>query len=154
MELSQFESFISQLPIYEYRLIDTADISIEERVRIICEQECERYGSTWACPPGVGSLKECGKKIKSYPQGIFFSSVAEVSDLMNMEEMLSTRKAHEEITTAVGDFIKAAGHEIYILSTESCDLCSPCAYAEGKPCRYPDKCIPVWKVTALWQMLL
>lgn len=142
MELSQFESFISQFPIYEYRLIDTADISIEERVRIICEQECKRYGSTWACPPGVGSLKECGKKIKSYPQGIFFSSVAEVSDLMNMEEMLSTRKAHEEITTAVGDFIKAAGHEIYILSTESCDLCSPCAYAEGKPCRYPDKMHP------------
>lgn len=68
--------------------------------------------------------------------------MAEVSDLMNMEEMLSTRKAHEEITTAVGDFIKAAGHEIYILSTESCDLCSPCAYAEGKPCRYPDKMHP------------
>ena len=38
--------------------------------------------------------------------------------------MLSTRKAHEEMT-AVGDFIKAAGHEIYILSTESVDLVLP-----------------------------
>ena len=71
MELSQFESFISQFPIYEYRLIDTADISIEERVRIICEQECERYGSTWACPPGVGSLKECGKKNQKLSAGYF-----------------------------------------------------------------------------------
>ena len=142
MELRQFESFISQFPIYEYRLIDTADISIEERVRIICEQECERYGSTWACPPGVGSLKECGKKIKSYPQGIFFSSVAEVSDLMNMEEMLSTRHQHEKITEEIASFLREQGFSVFTLSTESCDICEKCAYKEGKPCRYPDRMHP------------
>ena len=94
----KFEDFIAQYPIFEYRLLDTADIKVQERVRTICKQECERYGSTWACPPAVGELPECEKKIHSFPQAIFFSSVAEVSDMMNMEEMLSTRMAHEDLT--------------------------------------------------------
>ena len=78
----KFEEFISQYPIFEYRILDTKDITIQERVRTICQEECERYDSTWACPPAVGTLQEREKKIKSYPQAVFFSSVAEVSDLM------------------------------------------------------------------------
>ena len=136
--MSKFEEFISQYPIYEYRLLDTKDIQMQERVRIICQQECERYGSTWACPPAVGELSECEKRIKRYPHAVFFSSVAEVSDLLNMEEMLSTRREHEELTTQVGAYIKKQGYEIFILSTESCDICDTCAYKEGKPCRHPD----------------
>ena len=124
MNTEKFEEFISQYPIFEYRILDTKDITIQERVRTICQKECERYDSTWACPPAVGTLQECEKKIKSYPQAVFFSSVAEVSDIMNMEEMLSTRRAHED------------------LSTESCDICEKCAYKEGKPCRYPDRMHP------------
>ena len=102
MNTEKFEEFISQYPIFEYRILDTKDITIQERVRTICQEECERYDSTWACPPAVGTLQECEKKIKSYPQAVFFSSVAEVSDIMNMEEMLSTRRAHEDLTTEVG----------------------------------------------------
>ena len=98
MNTDKFEEFISQYPIFEYRILDTKDIGIEERVRTICKEECERYDSTWACPPAVGTLQECERKIKSYPQAVFFSSVAEVSDIMNMEEMLSTRRAHEDLT--------------------------------------------------------
>lgn len=51
LNTDRFEEFISQYPIYEYRLVDTAEIEVRERVRIICKQECERYGTTWACPP-------------------------------------------------------------------------------------------------------
>ena len=86
----KFDEFISQYPIFEYRVLDTGDIKVQSRVRTICKQECERYGSTWACPPAVGELSECEKKIRSYPKAVFFSSVAEVSDIMNMKEMLST----------------------------------------------------------------
>ena len=88
----KFDEFISQYPIFEYRVLDTGDIKVQSRVRTICKQECERYGSTWACPPAVGELSECEKKIRSYPKAVFFSSVAEVSDIMNMKEMLSWRE--------------------------------------------------------------
>ncbi|WP_373214926.1 DUF2284 domain-containing protein [Ruminococcus sp. 5_1_39BFAA] len=142
LDMEKFEEFIANYPIYEYRLIRTADIHGAERVRTICRVECERYGTTWACPPAVGSLEECEKKIKSYPDGVFFSSVAEVSDLLNMEEMLSTRHAHEQITTEIGKFLEEQGFSIYILSTESCDICERCAYLDGKPCRHPERMHP------------
>ena len=138
----KFEDFIAQYPIFEYRLLDTADIKVQERVRTICKQECERYGSTWACPPAVGELPECEKKIHSFPQAIFFSSVAEVSDMMNMEEMLSTRMAHEDLTEKVRDFLEGEGYETFTLSTESCDICETCAYTQGEPCRFPERMHP------------
>ena len=39
MDRQKFEEFISQYPIYEYRLLDTQNIRIEERVRTICRLE-------------------------------------------------------------------------------------------------------------------
>ena len=138
----KFEDFIASYPIYEYRILDAAQISVQERVRLVCQQECERYGSTWACPPAVGTLKGCENRIHGYEKGIFFSSVAEVSDIMNMEEMLATRDAHEEITTEVAAFLKEQGLDTYTLSTESCDICEECAYPQGKPCRHPERMHP------------
>ena len=116
LDTAKFEEFISAYPIYEYRILDTSDLSAETRVRQICRQECERYGSTWACPPAVGTLEACEKRIRSYGKAVFFSSVAEVSDLMNMQEMLSTRDAHEELTTEVVGFLKEQGFDTFTLS--------------------------------------
>ena len=53
LNIDKFEDFIAQYPIFEYRILNTGDLSVEERVRIVCQQECERYGSTWACPPAA-----------------------------------------------------------------------------------------------------
>ncbi len=72
MNIEKFEEFISQYPIYEYRLLDTKGIGIEQRVRTICREECQRYDSTWACPPAVGTLEECEKKIQILSSGYIF----------------------------------------------------------------------------------
>ena len=39
-DTNRFEEFISQYPIYEYRLLDTKEIEVRERVRTICREEC------------------------------------------------------------------------------------------------------------------
>lgn len=142
MNIEKFEEFISNYPIFEYRIIDTANITAAPRVREICKNECQRYNSTWACPPAVGTLQECEDRIHSYPHAVFFSSVAEVSDIMNMEELLSTRRAHEDLTSEVDHFLKEEGYQTLTLSTESCDICDVCAYKENKPCRFPERMHP------------
>lgn len=142
LDLEKFEEFISQYPIYEYRIISAGEIKAEERVRTVCREECERYGTTWACPPAVGTLEECRNTIYRYPYGIFFSSVAEVSDIMNMEELLSTRKEHERLTDLVSAYLTKEGRSNFVLSTESCDICESCTYLQGTPCRFPDKMHP------------
>ena len=117
LDMGKFEEYISQFPVYEYRILDTKGIQVRERVRTICSQECERFGTTWACPPAVGSLEQCRDRISRYPQAVFFSSVAEVSDLMNMEEMLSTRHQHEKITEEIASFLREQGFSVFTLST-------------------------------------
>ena len=142
LDIEKFENFISQYPIYEYRILNTEGLHTRERVRIICREECERYGTTWACPPAVGTLEECGNRIHIYESAVFFSSVAEVSDLLNMDEMLATRRAHEDMTGEVAAFLEKEGFETFTLSTESCDICEQCAYPQGKPCRHPERMHP------------
>ena len=97
-------------------------------------------------PPGpVPLLWAAWKNVGSESTVIqmeFFFPVAEVSDVMNMAEMLATRDAHEELTTEVAGFLKGEGFETFTLSTESCDLCEHCAYLDGKPCRFPGKMHP------------
>lgn len=142
MNIEKFETFIADYPVFEYRVIDPRRISTADRVREICKNECQRYNSTWACPPAVGTLKECEERIHSYPEAVFFSSVAEVSDIMNMEELLSTRRAHEDLTTEIAYFLKEEGYETLTLSTESCDICEECAYLKKEPCRFPERMHP------------
>jgi len=142
LDINRFEEYISQYPVYEYRLLNAKAVQVRERVRTICTQECERYGTTWACPPAVGTLEECEKRIHTYDKAVFFSSVAEVTDLMNMEEMLSTRREHEALTEKVASFLRGEGLETFTLSTESCDICEHCAYLDGEPCRYPERMHP------------
>ena len=142
MDKQAVEQQLCQLPVSQYAWIDPREIEFSERVRYVCEHECPMYGTSWACPPAVGTLKECEARIHSYDRAIFFSSVAEVSDLMNMEEMLATRDAHEELTTKVAEYLKGEGFCTFTLSTESCDICKECAYLKGEPCRHPERMHP------------
>ena len=109
----KFEDFIAQYPIFEYRLLDTADIKVQERVRTICKQECERYGSTWACPPAVGTVAECKARCLRWPHALLLVTVAEVDDASDMAQTLPTRQAHEDITRKAAAMVEAAsGHGV------------------------------------------
>ena len=140
-EIKGLEEYLTQFPVFEYQVIESKELFFEPRVRVICQQECERFGTTWACPPGVGTLEECERRCLAYPYGFFFSSVAEVRDVLDMQELLATRDAHEALTGEIGAYIQRQGYDCYILSTESCDICDTCAYPE-EPCRFPDRMHP------------
>ena len=96
----KLEAFICQYPVYQYAFFKPEEIAFSYRVRWICEQECQRFGTTWACPPAVGTVDECKKRCLQYKECFLFSTIAEVSDVINFEETLKTRRAHEEITEA------------------------------------------------------
>ena len=48
------ERQIQELPLFQYAFMKTEELMFTERVRYICNTECPRYGTTWACPPAVG----------------------------------------------------------------------------------------------------
>lgn len=141
MKHKKIEEYITKFPIYQYAFIKPKSVKFSDRVRTICKKECPRYGRSWSCPPAVGSVAKCKEKCLSYSDALFFSSVAEVSDVYNMEEVLKTRREHEEYTVQIEEFLRQQGCLVYTLSTESCSICEKCAYPR-KPCMHPEQMHP------------
>ena len=100
------------------------------------------YGKSWACPPGVGTVEECRRRCRKYGNCLMLATITEVNDIANIEETLSTRGPHEDITNQVRDLMREQGVEPYVLSTEACTVCERCAILDGQPCRMPERMHP------------
>ena len=142
MNRALLEEKLAELPLYIYDFIDPAELEFSERVRWICQHECPKYGTTWACPPGVGTVEECHARCMVYHNCLLISSIAEVTDIADIDETLSTRPAHEELTEQVAELLREQGEKPYILSTQACTICDRCAILDNQPCRFPEKMHP------------
>lgn len=138
----KIESNISELPLMQYEWLTPAELTFKDEVRQICKQECPMYGKSWSCPPAVGTVEECKSRCLTYEGVFLFTTIAEVSDIANMEETLQTRFDHEKITRTIGHYFQESGAETMLLSSESCAICESCAYSEGNSCRHPEYRIP------------
>lgn len=122
MDQKRLEAQITQYPICEYAFIRPEEIPFLEQVRYICRTECPKYGKSWSCPPAVGTVESCRKRCMGYSGGFLFTTMAEVRDIADLEETLSTRMEHEEITRQIRDLIREQCRETLALSTESCAI--------------------------------
>lgn len=141
MDRKWLEERLRELPVVQYEFFDTAELTFTPRVRMVCETDCARYGTSWACPPAVGTVEECRERCLSYPHALLITTMNEVDDIADLESTLATRAPHEEITRQVNALFHSQGVETYPLSTESCAICRECAYPHG-PCRCPEKMFP------------
>ena len=91
----KIEEMLAEYPLYQYAFTDTANLLFTERVRDICRNECPRYGTSWSCPPAVGTVEECVLLCMAYPEALFFSTVTEVEEILDMDQTLATRAGHE-----------------------------------------------------------
>lgn len=132
---------LRELPIVQYEFFETAELTFSPRVRMVCETDCPRYGTSWACPPAVGTVEECRQRCLGYPHALLLTTMNEVEDIGDLEGTLETRSGHEEVTRRVNALLRAQGAETWPLSTESCALCRQCAYPGG-PCRRPEDMFP------------
>lgn len=142
MNRELLEERLSELPLYIYDFIDLGELEFSERIRWICQNECPKYGTTWACPPGVGTVEACRERCMGYQNCLLISSIAEVQDIADIEETLATRPAHEALTEQVADILRDQEVQPYILSTQACAICDRCAILDNQPCRFPDKMHP------------
>ena len=138
----RLESGLNELPLYVYHFFQPEELEFTQRVRWICEHECPMYGKSWACPPGVGSVEECRSRCLGYRNALMIATITEVTDIADIQQTLATRPEHERITNQVRDLFREQGIEPYVLSTESCAICSRCAYLDGLPCRMPGRMHP------------
>ena len=139
---AELERRLAELPIVEYGFLKSSEVEFSERIRTVCETECPQYGTSWACPPAVGTVEECRERCLAFSDFFVFTTMAEVPDIADMEAALATRAGHEEITREVRGIFRDIYGSCLVLSTESCALCERCGYPEGEPCRFPDHMLP------------
>lgn len=141
MDRALLERQLAQLPIVQYEFFPTSELTFSDKVRTICRTQCPQYGTSWACPPAVGTVASCEAHCLSYPSALLMTSLAEVTDIADLEATLATREGHEELTRQVNALFRQQGVETFVLSTESCAICEHCAYPGGS-CRFPEKMFP------------
>lgn len=131
------ESFLNDYPICEYYFLTKKDLVFSDKVRYICEHECEHYGRSWACPPAIGPIADCMEECRRYQHVFLFTTVAEVPDAADFSACLEARRDHENVALGLRERFRSVFGDAMALST-GCMLCSQCAYPDG-PCRHPDK---------------
>ena len=141
MDKQAVEAQLCQLPISQYAWIDPQTIEFSDRIRYVCEHECPMYGTSWACPPAVGTVAACRERILSYPGALVFTTLSEVDDIADLSAALATRAPHEAVTREALAILKPHVKDVMALSTEACAICEHCAYP-GAPCRHPELMFP------------
>ena len=141
-DMERLEAALAELPLLGYFSVDPKSLEFSDRIRWICENECPMCGTTWACPPAVGSVNACRAKCRSYDNCLMIATITEVADIANIDETLATRPDHEEITGQVAALMEEQGVKPYVLSTEACAICDRCAILDGQPCRRPERMHP------------
>ena len=77
--------------------LDVATIELKAEVRDMCAaNSCGQYGKRWSCPPGCGTLEECGERLKGYTKGILVQTYGDIEDGFDFEAMMEIEGDHKE----------------------------------------------------------
>lgn len=130
------ESFLGEFPLCEYTFLEVEDLVFSEKVRFICENECPRYGHSWACPPYVGTIQECMDRCHQFQHVLLFSTAADVPDIGDFTGCLNARHDHEMVSHELSERIGKEYGQTLTLTT-GCAECKTCGYP-NTPCRHPE----------------
>ena len=126
---------LEELGFDRFGVIKTEDVCFSPEVRKMCEvNRCGRYGTSWACPPAIGTLEECMLRCKAFEHCAVFSKAYELEDSFDFEGMM---EAHDKFAKASERLRKMLEGQHLMLSVEGCSKCGNCTYPDA-PCRFPE----------------
>lgn len=122
--------------------IRVSDLTFSQEVRAICEgNACRSYGTTWACPPAVGTVEECRAQVRQYDTMLLFSRHYPLEDSFDFEGMMAAMLAFKEQVDAFAAQVAPRLPAFLLLSNEGCHRCQTCTYPNA-PCRFPAQLYP------------
>ncbi|MBR2949588.1 MAG: DUF2284 domain-containing protein [Lachnospiraceae bacterium] len=119
--------------------VEISDINFHSDYREICRQNtCRCYGTTWACPPGVGTEEECIARLRSYDRMLLFSKVYTLEDSFDIEGIEEGGADFRCRVEQLADSVSSLLPKYLMMANGGCHKCSPCTYPDA-PCRFPDQ---------------
>ena len=136
------ECDLKRIGIHEYGLISPAEIVFEPEIRKMCEDNvCRLYGTSWACPPAVGTVEECRRRCFQYADALVFNAVYALEDSFDYEGMVKGHDAFKVLCSQLYALAKAQRRNFLLLSNEGGGRCRECTYPSA-PCRKPELLFP------------
>ena len=124
---------------FETGEIDIASLRFSDEIRHICRGNvCRHYGTTWACPPAVGTIEECRQRCLEYNKMLLLSGKFDLEDSLDFEGMEAGLISFKKMIDLLDDRVKRVLSSYILLSNEGCMRCEKCSYPEA-PCRFPDR---------------
>ena len=103
--------------------------------------QCGKYGTNWACPPGVGTPEELADRVRRFTRGLVIQTVWPLVDSFDFESMMDSAARHNDLFRRVVAHMAAQQTPMLALSAGACERCETCAYTRGEPCHMPDQMI-------------
>lgn len=126
-------------PVFQTGVIDPRKIEYRQDMRDLCEQNvCRKYGTTWACPPGVGTIEECKERCRRFNTMVVFTGKFDLEDSFDCEGMIEGAHDFKKMALEVEAAVKPYLDDYIMFSNESCDTCEACTYPDA-PCRFPEQ---------------
>ena len=124
-------------------VVYVSEIEFEPSFRTLCEQNsCGMYGKSWMCPPYVGEYQELIQKAREYEAAIVYQTIGRLEDSYDFEGMMQAGEKMNRLTQTIRRELNTlSGYETLFLGAGGCRVCTICAKAEEKPCRYPDQAL-------------
>lgn len=133
------EACLHDIGVSEFGYLPTSKVKFYTEVRDMCKQnKCRLYGTTWACPPGVGTLEECEARLRKFETGMVFSGTYSLRTPFDWKSMMAGREEFNAVSDRLHDLLEGP---FLFLSTEGCPRCKKCTYPDA-PCRFPEKLHP------------
>ncbi|MBQ3194660.1 MAG: DUF2284 domain-containing protein [Oscillospiraceae bacterium] len=121
--------------------LDVSTIELKSEVRDMCAvNSCGQYGKRWSCPPGCGTLEECGERIRACTHGILVQTYGEIEDGFDFEAMMEIEADHKEHFTEMYAALREAGADVLAIGAGCCTACAKCTYPD-EACRFPEKMV-------------
>lgn len=117
--------------------MDPRRLTVRPEVRAWCtEDKCGSYNTSWACPPGCGSLEDCAALLRRYTRGILLVTNIFRDNPAEQDVLLNGYAAHQ---ARFRDFAACFCQEnpgALLLGAGACSVCDICSYPQA-PCRNP-----------------
>lgn len=134
--LLQIEEKAMESSLFETGYVEISKAKVYPEVRKMCEKNvCRNYGTSWACPPGVGTLEECKERVNRYNKMMLFSKKYELEDSFDYEGMVNGLHDFKKTVDKFEEKVKEFLPEYFLFSNEGCKRCKACTYPD-EPCRF------------------
>lgn len=119
-------------------VIEAQILKPREDVRAMCvENKCGSYQKNWTCPPAVGTVEACEKRIRQYNTGLLLQTVGHLTKAIDSRVYRETEQQHIRNLYTLAGQIRKIYPDALCLGTGGCRVCKQCAYPEE--CRFPEK---------------